>query len=437
LPLRMNYQAGIAAIGLLGAVSLAQAQMGGMSPTSTPSAASEKKNTTPGDDACGTRKMTKKVDKPLLEAQKAREAKNWDEVVAKVSEAEALPIEKTVYDMFWVHEFRGIANVNLKKYPEALVDLDAGFDSPCMDAKDKASRAKLLLQLAYQTKNYPKAIDYAKRAQAMGDDPEVGVYLANAYYITNDFENTRTVSRDVITKLEASGKVPEETLYRILQSACINLKDNDCIVEQIEKLVVHYPKPNYWLDLTNALLRVSASDKELINILRLADNVDAMREPAQYTEMAQLAMGQGLPGEAQSILEKGVQKGIFTAQKEKDLANRILAEAKTATTLDKSTLAKQDASARAKTTGDADVKLGAAYLSYGENDKAVEALQRGIGKGGVKNPDEAGLLLGMAYLRTNNKAEAAKAFRTVTQNPTMARIAKLWLLSTGDSGAAG
>ena len=53
----------------------------------------------------------------------------------------------------------------------------------------------------------------------------------------------------------------------------------------------------------------------------------------------------------------------------------------------------------AKPTGDSDVKLGAAYLSYGENDKAIEALQRGIGKGGVKDPDEAGLLLGIAYLR--------------------------------------
>ena len=79
--------------------------------------------------------------------------------------------------------------------------------------------------------------------------------------------------------------------------------------------------------------------------------------------------------------------------------------------LDKSTLDKQDAAARAKPTGEADVKLGAAYLSYGENDKAIEALQRGIGKGGVKNPDEAGLLLGIAYLRANNKAEAAKAFQ--------------------------
>jgi tetratricopeptide (TPR) repeat protein len=119
------------------------------------------------------------------------------------------------------------------------------------------------------------------------------------------------------------------------------------------------------------------------------------------------------------------------------MATRILADAKTAVNLDKGTLDKQDASARAKPSGEADVKLGAAYLSYGQNDKAIEALTRGIGKGGVKNPDEAGLLLGIAYMRSNNKPEAIKAFQTVKQSPAMMRIARMWLISAGENVTAG
>lgn len=435
----MNLKTGLAMAALLGMFSLAQAQMGGGSMTPNPSAAGkEKEKAADPNDACGVRKMTKKVDKPLLEAQKARSEKNWEQVIAKVTEAEAVPVEKSPYDMFWIREFRGISNVNLKKYPEALKDLGPGFDSPCMDPSDKGARAKLLLQLAFQTKDYPQAIVFGKKAQELSpSDPEIGVYLSNAYYITNDFENTKAVSGTTIKQLEDSGKVPEETLYRILQSACLNLKDNDCVVAQIEKLVVHYPKPGYWTDLINSLLRVSSNDKELLNVLRLSDGVDVMKDGSQFTEMAQLSLGQGLPGEAQAILEKGQQKGIFTTQREKDLANRILTDAKQAVTLDKSTLAKQDAAARAKPTGEADVKLGAAYLSYGENDKAIEALQRGVGKGGVKNTDEAGLLLGIAYLRSNNKAEATKAFQTVTQSPAMTRIAKMWLLKVNEGATAG
>jgi hypothetical protein len=107
-----------------------------------------------------------------------------------------------------------------------------------------------------------------------------------------------------------------------------------------------------------------------------------------------------------------------------------MADAKQAVALDKSTLDKQDAAARAKPAGDNDVKLGAAYLSYGMLDKAVETLQRGISKGGVKNPDEAAILLGIAQLRAGNKPEAAKAFNAADKDATMKRIAKLWLLNT-------
>ncbi len=411
---RLNFTVAIAALGLLGMASGALAQ-----------------------DACtGKPKLGKKVEKPLGVSQKARDTKDWATMLSKAKEADAVPDEKSEFDKFWIHELQGVAYANLKQYPEAIKELDASYNSACMPDEQKAQRISLLMKLSYQSKDYPKAIDYGKKAWANGDT-EDGMYLGNAYYIQNDFENTRSVMRDVIKKLEDSGKTPDEPSYRILQSACLQLKDNDCVVEQIEKLVVHYPKPKYWTDLIDSLLRASKSDRELLNILRLADGANAMGDGSQYIEMAQLAMGQGLPGEAQAALEKGAQKGAFTEARDKDHSTRLLAEAQQAVTLDKSTLDKQDASAKAKPTGDADVKLGAAYLSYGQNDKAIEALQRGIGKGGVKNPDEAGLLLGIAYVRTNNKAEATKAFQTVNKDPAMARIAKYWLMTTGSGAAAG
>jgi tetratricopeptide (TPR) repeat protein len=379
-------------------------------------------------DPCGVRKMTKKLEKPLSAAQDARGTKNWQQMLDKANEAQAVEVPKSLYDEFWIHEFRGIANANLKKYDESLKDLEAALNSPCMTEADKPGRTKLIAQVAYQIKDYPKAIEFGKRAYEQSADPDMGIYLGNSYYIQNDFENSVKVLKDVVVKLKAAGKSPDEQTLRIIQSACYNIKDNDCVAVQMEELVVHYPKPNYWQDLVNSLMRVSKNDKELLNILRLADGVDVMNEAAQFTEMAQLAMGQGLPGEAQWIIEKGQAKGIFKEKREKDLATRILGEAKTAADLDKSTLAKQDASARAKPTGDSDVKLGNAYLSYGDNDKAIEALTRGIGKTGVKNPDEAGLLLGIANLRAGKKAEAVAAFGTVNKDPALTRIAKLWLL---------
>ena len=417
----------VSALGLFGIATSAVAQ------NETPATAAPV-------SACSTTKFNKKLEKPIAAVQKARDAKNWQEMLTKVQEAAAVEIEKTDFDNFWLHELTGVSYANLKQFPEAIRELDAALNSPCMKDADKPSRNKVLMQLSYQAKDYKKAIDYGSAAaKLMPDDVEIPNYLSNAYFQLDDYENTRRVITPMITKIEESGKVPEEQHYRILQTACLRLKDDACVVAQIEKLVQHYPKPNYWTDLTNSLLRVSRNDRELLNILRLADGVNALTDPAMYNEMAQLAMAQGLPGEAQAMIEKGMQKGVFTGAREKDHATRILGEAKTAVTLDKSTLDKQDAAARAKPTGESDVKLGAAYLSYGQNDKAVEALQRGIGKGGVKNQDEAGLLLGIAYLRMNNKAEATKAFQSVNKDPVLTRLAKLWLLNTASpvTAAAG
>jgi hypothetical protein len=381
-------------------------------------------------DACGERKVSKKISKDMSAAQDAYNAKQWNEVLAKIAAVEANPIEKTENDKFWMNEFTGIANVNLKNYPEAFKQLEAAYNSPCMDEANKVHRVKVLMQLAYSQKEYPKAIEYGNKVLQTNWEADAAILVANAHYIGNDYENTRRILTDVVAKQEAAGTTPDEQTYRILQGACVNLKDDKCVDEQFVSLVKHYPKPMYWKDLTNTLLRDASSDKQLLNVLRLADGVEVLDKAGQYFELAQLAIAQGLPGEAQASIEKGMQKDIFKAPQEKERANRLLAEAKQAAALDKSTLTKQDDSARAKTTGDADVKLGAAYLSYGETDKAIEALKRGLGKGGVKNPDEAGLLLGIAYMRANNKAEAAKAFETVKQDPTMTRIAKLWILNT-------
>ena len=45
----------------------------------------------------------------------------------KVAEAEAVPVEKSEYDKYWINEFKGIAHANLKKYPEAFAELDSGL----------------------------------------------------------------------------------------------------------------------------------------------------------------------------------------------------------------------------------------------------------------------------------------------------------------------
>jgi len=159
--------------------------------------------------------------------------------------------------------------------------------------------------------------------------------------------------------------------------------------------------------------------------------VDVMKDPEHFKEMAQIALDQGLPAEAQAVLDQAVAKNLVKDARTADLFKRLREKAATAANTDKAALATKESEAKASRTGDAFVRLGASYLSYGDAAKAIDALKAGIAKGNLAQRDEAGLLLGIAYLRINNKVEAQKAFKTVSnaEDSTMARIAKLWQLN--------
>jgi len=391
--------------------------------------------------ACtGGGKISKQIAKPMAAAQEAMKTKRWQEVLTRTREAEAVPGAKSQFDLYWMNEFRGYAYHNLRQTAEAARELEAGLNSPCMPESGKVDRYKALVGLYSALRNYPKVIDYGNRAVKVSRDADMQVAVAQAYYQSGNNKDAVRVMNEMLADFDKRGTVPKEQQLLLVQAACAKVNDNNCVSRVFEKLVQHYPKPEYWQNLMVALTKTDTNDLQAFNVLRLAANVKVLKKADDYKEYAQLALEEKLAGEAQSVLEQGFTNKVFADQRSIDVNTRLLNAAKTQAAAEKAALPKSEAAAKASKTGDADILLGAQYLSFGENAKAVEALQRGIAKGGLgaggtpeeqaQKADEASILLGIAHLKNNNKAEAAKAFRSVKRDPTMTRIAKLWVLNT-------
>ena len=126
--------------------------------------------------------------------------------------------------------------------------------------------------------------------------------------------------------------------------------------------------------------------------------------------------------------KKGFQKNIFDDKRSKDKNSRLLEAARKAAATDKAQLPKMEQEANATPTGDKAVGVGLAYLGYGEYDKAIELLSKGLKKGGLKSEPEAHLLLGIAQLKGGHKDDAVKSFHQVKGDPALERIANLWSL---------
>jgi Tfp pilus assembly protein PilF len=149
--------------------------------------------------------------------------------------------------------------------------------------------------------------------------------------------------------------------------------------------------------------------------------------------MAQMSIESKVPGEAVTVLEKGIANKVFADKRDQERSTRLLTNAKTQADAIKAELPKLEQDALAAKTGEADVALGMAYMSAGQYEKAVQALSRGLQKGAGKRTDEANIMLGRAYLKLKQKDAARKAFKAVPDDSKLARVAELYDLHAAQS----
>jgi hypothetical protein len=379
-------------------------------------------------DAQAKQSITKVVVKQVQAAQAAIKASKWAECMTQLKLADAAA-GKTAYDDFAVSELLGFCAIRTGDYSTAARALEQGLNSGLLAQDQMPSRVRALSQVNYQLKNYPKSIEFGNRAIKGGfADNDIYVLVAQAHYIQGDYKSTLRFVENWVEDQEKRGQTPKENALQLILSSCIKLDNTECTTRALERLVARYPKDEYWQNLMQAVLRSDVPDRVMLNVYRLASDVNSMRRADDYIEMAQLSLEAGLPGEAQSMLELALSKKIISEQRDVDRSNRLLATAKTQAATDRATLAKQEKDAGVAKTGDAEVRLGQAYLSYGMNAQGLAAIQRGIAKGGLKNAAEAQLSLGIAQMRAGNKSDAIKAFRATSGDPTLARVGSLWAL---------
>jgi hypothetical protein len=374
-------------------------------------------------------KVSKAASKPLKAAKDAADAKKYPEALEKLKEVEALP-DKSPYDTHVMNELYGFVYVRTQQYPEAAKALEAGMTDGFLSEADAQNRVKALAQVNYQIKNYDKAIEFGNKVITAGQaDDDMITLVSQAYYIKGDYPGTIKFVNAYNNDLIKAGKTPKEQTLNLVLSSCLKQDDNECATKALERMVSYYPKPDYWQNLLYSLFQQEGqTDKSLLQVYRLAADVDVLKRPDDYTEYAQLAIEAGSPGEAQSILEKGMAKNIFTDPKLIDRNKRLLENAKKQADSDRASLDKIAKDAAAGKTGDKDVSIGLAYIGYKQYDKAIEAINRGMSKPGVQNMGEANLLLGIAYLGAGKKEDAQKAFGAVKGDAKLERIANLWSL---------
>ena len=140
--------------------------------------------------------------------------------------------------------------------------------------------------------------------------------------------------------------------------------------------------------------------------------------------MAQLYMQREVPYKAATLLESEMNKGTV----EKNAKNyRLLSQAWMLSMEDEKAIPALQAAARLAENGELDLRLANSYLTVTNYNECVKSANAAIRKGGLKNPDNAQITLGMCLYNLHKYTEAKQAFGNASRVPRSQRTARQWI----------
>jgi hypothetical protein len=366
------------------------------------------------------------VGKPLQEAQALSKSGRHREALGKVSEAEAAA--KTPNETFLVLRMRGSVATAAGDNDTAVKAFVSALNSGGVRARDATQMVQAVAVAHYKNKDYAKSAQWTQRYfKEGGTDPAMRTVLLQSYYLGNDCASVNKMVGGAAT--EENSRKPSEEELQILANCFLRQKDTGGYVNAIEKLVVFYPKKEYWTDLLSRVQKKPGfSDRLVLHVYRLKLATGNLTSANDYMEAAQLALQAGVPAEAKAILDKGYAAKALGEGKEgerhgrlRDLINRDLAESK-------KNRPQNEKDALAAKDGNDLVKVGLNYVYEGDTQKGLQLVEQGIKRGGLKRPEDAKLRHGEAQLQAGQKSRGVQTLRDVKGTDGTADIARLWVL---------
>lgn len=370
------------------------------------------------------------VGKPLQDAQKRIQAKQYKDALPLIEQARAQA--KTDYEKFVIAQMTGSAKAGAGDALGAAQAFEQVLAAQRLPPDEQLKITEAVAGTYVRAKQYPKALEWLEKYQAGGGTkPDILGLRPQIHYLNGDYAKAAQLAAAQIGAMEKAGGKPSQDSLKLLASSLDKQKDLTGYRQALEKLVQYYPTPAYWGDVIQRTATQPGFnrglDLDLYRLLRATGNLDSAKD---VMEMAQLAIQAGLPGEAKAILDEGYANKILGqgAQSDIDRQTRLktLVEKKYAD--DQKAIAATDAQVAAAPSGDPLVKTGLAYVTYGNPQKGLPMMEQGIQKGGLKNADQSKLHLGYAYLAAGDKAKATAALKTVQGTDGSATFARLWTL---------
>ena len=363
----------------------------------------------------------------LAEAQTAAEEKDLATAEQILNEmiADRGRDELNSYELANVYNLMAFIYYSREDYAGALRAYENVIKQPDIPLAMEINTRYTVAQLHFVQENWREGISALLKWFDMSDNAPANAYvlLAQGYYQLEDFPKALENVEIAIDLYNEKGKTPKEQWYNLARFLYTEKGDIDRSMDVLEQLLTHYPKKDYWVQLSYMYSEKENQVRQL-GAMETAYVQDLLEKNGELRNLASLYLSQGVPYKAGKVLEQGFEDDIV----EKNSKNYELMAGswRQAQEIDKAIPAMEIAASKSD-SGELYSRLGSIYLDGEQFGKAIEAINKGLQRGGVKRPDSARLVLGMAHFNREEYDKAREAFEAAGRDERSEQYAEQWI----------
>ena len=281
-----------------------------------------------------------------------------------------------------------------------------------------------IAQMYMATEKWGKAVAVLEDWFKATDEPGANAYvlLGQAYFQLRQYDKARRPIERAIVNAKNSGEQVKENWLLLLRSIYYEAGDFRNMMVTLKDLAGLYPKREYWLQLAAVYGELDDPKRQLAVLLAAYDQ-GYFERGQDYVNLAQLLLGNDVPYRAATVLQEGIDKKLVesSAQYLNLLADAYVRAKDYAAAIELLRRA-------AQTTGDgeSELRLAQALMEQNQWGEAAAAARRAIEKGGLRRPDVANVVLGLALYEQNQLPAAAAAFSKASEDERSRTVAEQW-----------
>ena len=315
----------------------------------------------------------------------------------------------------------GYVYAGLERPKDALTAFEHALSQNALPAPTILEMRYTIAQLYLVTKQYGKAASALETwmKQADNPSPQAKYLLSMAYVQKKDYKKALPWALQAIGGV----KEPQESWLQLLLAIRFELDQKDKLVTLLEEMVARFGKKEYWLQLAQ-LYSVKGEQDKAMAALELSYMQGFLNSGGELSNLAIYYINFGVPYKAGKVMAKGIEAGLI----EKDLRSlTLLADAwMRAKAYDLAIPVLNEAGAMAP-DGELYLRLGQMHAEEAQWNEAVKALNAALAKGGLRDPGNAYVLLGMAAFRAERTSQARQAFAKAAGFKNTKDVATSWL----------